>query len=58
VHNDTVGQSNVAKVKWTAPPRPNGIKLFINGKTLSHASLTDLQVSRLPRRPDGGPGDV
>ncbi|HEX4324753.1 MAG TPA: hypothetical protein VHZ77_09010, partial [Gaiellaceae bacterium] len=33
VHNKTAGESNTVHVDWAAPPRPQSIKLFVNGKT-------------------------
>lgn len=33
VHNKIAGESNGVSVSWAAPPRPQAIKLFVNGKT-------------------------
>jgi hypothetical protein len=51
VHDNTVGEANAVKVKWTAPPRPKAIRLFVNGKTPPHVPLTGDHYSKFPAGP-------
>jgi hypothetical protein len=39
VHDKTTGESNAVSLNWVAPPRPQSIKLFVNGKTPPSVSL-------------------
>jgi hypothetical protein len=54
VHNGTAGQSNTVHVKWAGAPRPERIKLVVNGKTPPSVPLTDDDYSNFA----AGPMDV
>ena len=50
--NDKVGgESDSVKLDWAAPPRPQAIKLFVNGETPPTTPLTDDDYSKFPAGP-------
>lgn len=51
VHNNTAGESNPVRTKWTAPPRPESIKLLVNGKTPPSLPLNADHYSDFPAGP-------
>jgi hypothetical protein len=46
-----VGESNSVKVDWAAPPRPEAIKLFVNGKAPPTAPLDGDLYTKFPAGP-------
>ncbi len=49
--NEDAGSSDPVKLDWTAPPRPEAIKLFINGKTPKSTSLDDDDYTKFAAGP-------
>ena len=45
------GESDSVKLDWSAPPRPEAIKLFVNGKTPPTTPLTGEDYSKFPAGP-------
>jgi hypothetical protein len=45
------GESDSVKLDWPAPPRPEAIKLFVNGKTPPTTPLTGEDYSKFPAGP-------
>jgi hypothetical protein len=50
--NESVGQSRPTQVVWTAPPRPQGLKFLVNGKTppttpLDGEDYSDMTAGRM-----------
>jgi hypothetical protein len=51
VHDKTAGESNTVDVSWKPPPRPQAIKLFVNGKTPKSVPLSADNYSDFPAGP-------
>ena len=51
VHNKTAGESNTVRLNWAAPPRPQAIKLLVNGKNLPNVPLSGDHYSDFPAGP-------